>query len=159
MATSFQNGLMSIDAVIVPGGGQLDDCTLPKQVQLRYDAALQVYAEAFRANGAGSGPVIISLSAGTPHKPNPRDAAGFDSKESTVGTRYVLMRAGLLPRPDGTVANDVSLFGFRLSPRRSVSSPHGGGVVLNKSLIVDQMAVMAVSRVTDCVGIPFGEWL
>lgn len=35
-------------------------------------------------------PVLICLSAGTTHKPSPRDARGFDSKEAAVGAVYVL---------------------------------------------------------------------
>lgn len=78
------------DALIVPGGGQTPECTLSLMVQSRFDAALRRYHEVVAASGGAVRPVLIALSAGTPHKPNPRDAKGFDSKEATVGAAYVM---------------------------------------------------------------------
>ena len=63
------------DAVIVPGGGVWDGGKLPPWVENRFDKALDI------ANGA----FIISLSAGTPHKPPPLDSAGRPIFESAAG--------------------------------------------------------------------------
>jgi hypothetical protein len=41
-------------------------------------------------------------------QPNPRDERGFDSRESTVGVRYVLQRTGVLPISDADAAAGVA---------------------------------------------------
>jgi hypothetical protein len=51
--------------LVVPGGGQLPDCTLPAFVRARFDAALDAY---FRNEAAGQESRIIALSNGTTHK-------------------------------------------------------------------------------------------
>jgi hypothetical protein len=63
----------AFDAVIVPGGGLLDDCTLPPWVLNRFERAID------RAGGAP----IIALSAGTFHKPRP-------VYESLVGAQWLI---------------------------------------------------------------------
>ncbi len=80
----------AIHAIVVPGGGQLHDGTEPPHMRARLDAARRRWAAA-----ASPKPLIVCLSAGTPHKPNPRDARGFDAKEATASARYLL--AGGVP--------------------------------------------------------------
>ena len=90
----------ALDA-IVPGGGQLHDGTEPPHMRARLDAARRRWAAA-----ASPKPLIVCLSAGTPHKPNPRDARGFDAKEATASARYLLAggRADFWPSYDGCAA-------------------------------------------------------
>ena len=84
-------------ALIVLGGGQTAEGGVPPYVQARFDAALAKYLEIV-ADG-GEPPVIIALSAGTTHAPNPRDARGFDSKECTAGVKYLFEKAGVTGEP------------------------------------------------------------
>jgi hypothetical protein len=67
------------DAVIIPGGGLRKGGTLPEWVKNRLDKALHV------AEGAR----IITLSAGTPHKPPPLDSAGNPILECVAGAAYL----------------------------------------------------------------------
>ena len=91
------------DAVVVPGGGQTSDCRLPVHVCVRFNAALRLVAQCRAAAADADGPVVVALSAGTPHRPPPLDARGFPSSEAAVGAAYVLGRdvaaAGAPPRP------------------------------------------------------------
>lgn len=75
------------DAVIIPGGGLRKDGLLPPWVENRLDKALHV------AQGAH----IITLSAGTPHKPPPLDHAGNPILECVVEAAYLRDR-GYPPR-------------------------------------------------------------
>ena len=104
---------MSRTAIVVCGGGQTPARQLPPFVQARFDAALQRYYSLVAALPEGSDPgatwpVIITLSAGTTHKPNPRDSRGFESKEAAVGSLYVLKRTGALPISDDDAAAGVA---------------------------------------------------
>lgn len=67
------------DAVIVPGGGLWEGGRLPPWVVSRLDKALEI------AQGAR----IITLSAGTPHKPPPLDGAGNPILESAAEAAYL----------------------------------------------------------------------
>ena len=68
--------------IVVPGGGLLEDGTLPLHSLKRVEKAVEL----FRADPHS---VIIALSAGTTHKPNPRDAEGFPLFESSVALKYL----------------------------------------------------------------------
>ena len=59
-------------------------------------ARLDLAAKLYHAAQAPK-PRIICLSGGTPHKPNPRDARGFDSKESTASARYLISEHDVPP--------------------------------------------------------------
>ncbi|MCC6616621.1 MAG: YdcF family protein [Anaerolineae bacterium] len=74
------------DAVLVPGGGLLADGTPPPWVIARLELARARAGEAF----------IITLSAGTTHKPPPLDARGFPRFESVESARY-LAAQGVAP--------------------------------------------------------------
>ncbi len=67
------------DAVIVPGGGVGPSGKLPPWVENRLDKALEL------ANGAP----IITLSAGTPHKPPPYDERGRPILEAVAEAEYL----------------------------------------------------------------------
>ena len=54
----------------------------------RLDLAARLYHA--QVSQGGPAPKVILLSGGTPHKPNPRDARGFDAKEATTNARYLL---------------------------------------------------------------------
>ena len=73
--------------VVVPGGGLTATGGIPPHVQLRLDKGVELYRAASRAK-------IITLSAGTPHKPNPLDSAGFPVYEAAAGASY-LIRSGV----------------------------------------------------------------
>ncbi len=70
------------DAVLVLGGGVREGGVLPTWVERRLDAALAVPGE----------PLLITLSAGTTHRPPPRDASGFPLFEATASGTYLLNR-------------------------------------------------------------------
>ena len=70
--------------IIVLGGGLKDDGTVPHHTQLRLDKAVEL----FKTQKESS--YIITLSGGTPHKPNPRDAKGFAIWEATAAARKLI---------------------------------------------------------------------
>ena len=74
------------DAVIVLGGGQLADFIPPPHVLLRLQRAAQMYHSA----PPGRRPVIITTSRGTPHKPSPHDASGFEIDEADCQARFLM---------------------------------------------------------------------
>jgi hypothetical protein len=75
------------DAILIPGGGVRAGGELPVWVARRLDLALD------RANGA----FLLPLSAGTPHRPPPLDAARFPILEARAEADYLLAR-GADPR-------------------------------------------------------------
>lgn len=74
------------DAIIIPGGGVREDGALPSWVKSRLELAVEIHR----------GEIIIALSAGTVHKPNPTDSDGFPIFESMAGARF-LMEKGIDP--------------------------------------------------------------
>ena len=82
------------DAIVVPGGGQAEAYAGPTPPHMV--ARLALAAKLYHAAQAPK-PRIICLSGGTPHKPNPRDARGFDSKESTASARYLISEHDVPP--------------------------------------------------------------
>jgi hypothetical protein len=81
-ADKFSRHAPPFDAVITPGGGLWEGGRLPPWVANRLDKALEV------AQGAR----IITLSAGTPHKPPPLDGAGSPILESVAEAVYLRNR-------------------------------------------------------------------
>ena len=75
------------DAILIPGGGVRENGVLPLWVQRRLDRALEIE----------QGETIITLSAGTVHKPPPLDDSGFPIYESVAAADY-LVRTGLDPK-------------------------------------------------------------
>jgi hypothetical protein len=72
-------------AIIVPGGGLQANGTLPLHTKARLDKAIQL----FMKHKARS-PVVVTLSAGTTHKPNPIDDDNFPIYESSAAIKYLL---------------------------------------------------------------------
>jgi DUF218 domain len=70
--------------IIVLGGGVSPDLGVPKHTQLRIDRAIEHYK---RLKGHAT---IITLSGGTPHKPNPLDKNGFPVWEATAAARRLI---------------------------------------------------------------------
>ncbi|MFN7995741.1 MAG: YdcF family protein [Bryobacteraceae bacterium] len=68
------------DGILIPGGGVRPGALLPTWVQRRLDRAVELYAGEF----------IITLSAGTPHRPPPLDEHGFPILESVAAARYLI---------------------------------------------------------------------
>jgi hypothetical protein len=67
------------EAILVPGGGLTSDGQPTEWVKTRLDRAAQRF----------SGQWIITLSAGTTHRPPPLDADGFPIFESVAGAKYL----------------------------------------------------------------------
>lgn len=78
-ADIFSRHAAPFHAVIVPGGGLWEGGRLPPWVENRLDKALEL------AQGAS----IITLSAGTPHKPPPLDEADNPILESVAEAAYL----------------------------------------------------------------------
>lgn len=74
------------DAILVPGGGVRQGGELPTWVRRRLDLAAEL----------SQGSYIITLSAGTVHRPPPLDDRGFPIFEAVAGAQY-LVRAGVPP--------------------------------------------------------------
>lgn len=69
------------DAILVPGGGVREGGVLPPWVRSRLDRAVELlHQDAF----------IVTLSAGTPHRPPPLDDRGFPIPESSAGARHLM---------------------------------------------------------------------
>eukprot|EP01033_Poteriospumella_lacustris_P006320 gene6320-4535_t len=73
-------------AIVVLGGGLTATGTLPPHTQLRVDEAIRLY------RSLGGRARIITLSGGTPYKPNPLDSKGFPILEATAAARELLHR-------------------------------------------------------------------
>jgi len=71
-------------AILVPGGGVREGGVLPSWARCRLDRALQLER----------GEYIVTLSAGTTHRPPPLDAHGFPIFESVAAAKY-LIEAGI----------------------------------------------------------------
>jgi uncharacterized SAM-binding protein YcdF (DUF218 family) len=74
-------------AVIVLGGGLTADGQVPTHTQLRLDKAAELYRSLKDGNHIVQ---IITLSGGTPHKPNPRDSDGFAIWEASAAAKRLL---------------------------------------------------------------------
>lgn len=72
------------DAILIPGGGVRESGALPSWVRRRLDRAMKLQR----------GEYLVTLSAGTPHRPPPLDSNRFPIFESAAGARY-LIQAGL----------------------------------------------------------------
>lgn len=70
------------DAILVPGGGVREGGLLPQWVVARLDRAAELH----------QGEPIVTLSAGTPHRPPPSDERGFPIFESAAAARYLIGR-------------------------------------------------------------------
>ena len=70
------------DAILVPGGGVGPGGELPLWVRRRLDRAMQIHDREY----------LITLSAGTTHKPPPLDERGFPIFESIAAARYLVQR-------------------------------------------------------------------
>ncbi len=71
------------DAILVPGGGLKEDWKLlPVWTQRRLDRVVQIKNFDF----------VITLSAGTTHKPPPLDEKGYPIFESVVAAKYLLQK-------------------------------------------------------------------
>lgn len=98
------------DAIVIPGGGQTEDGKPQPFVAARLDRALELWrrlddaqqrrgpsgsghdASSGGTGGAEGRPPLVVLSAGTMHKPNPRDAAGFPVYEAESEARYLMAK-------------------------------------------------------------------
>jgi uncharacterized SAM-binding protein YcdF (DUF218 family) len=73
-------GIGDYDAILVPGGGVRDGGTLPLWVLRRLELAVEL------ARGA----YIVTLSAGTTHRPPPINKRGFPIFEADAGAKYLI---------------------------------------------------------------------
>ena len=74
------------DAILIPGGGVREKGELPLWMKRRLDRAAELHTDEY----------IIALSAGTTHKPPPRDDEGFPILESVAAAHYLIQR-GVAP--------------------------------------------------------------
>ena len=81
-----------LDAILVLGGGQLPSGP-PPHVVLRLRRAAQLY---FAASPERR-PVIITTSRGTPHKPSPHDAGGYEIDEADCQAKFLIQNLSIPP--------------------------------------------------------------
>lgn len=72
-------------AIVVLGGGLTNDGRVPSHTQLRLDKAVSLYHHTYNKQAT-----IITLSGGTPHKPNPLDSKGFPVWEASAAAKQLL---------------------------------------------------------------------
>ncbi|MEM7796882.1 MAG: YdcF family protein [Cyanobacteria bacterium P01_C01_bin.118] len=70
------------DVILVPGGGVLANGELPLWTRCRLNRAIEQRQDAY----------IITLSAGTTHKPPPLDADGYPIFESVAAAKYLMQQ-------------------------------------------------------------------
>ena len=70
------------DAIMIPGGGIDRNHRLPLWVKRRLDRALEIHRDGY----------IITLSAGTVHKPLPLDRYGYPIFESAAAAEYLIKK-------------------------------------------------------------------
>ncbi|MGD1951929.1 MAG: YdcF family protein [Leptolyngbyaceae cyanobacterium] len=75
------------DAILIPGGGVRADGGLPSWIQRRLERAIEKRQDAY----------LITLSAGTTHKPPPLDTDGYPIFESVAAANYLVKR-GIEPQ-------------------------------------------------------------
>ena len=73
-------------ALVVPAGGQGEDGP-PPHVAARLERAVHMYTESGYPK-----PYVITTAWGTPHKPCPHDAAGFERHEAADNARFLVER-------------------------------------------------------------------
>lgn len=67
-------------------------------VKARLDRAIELYESSkLMPSSCGYGHCMVTLSAGTPHVPPPRNTDGFPLYEASMGADY-LLRAGIPPQ-------------------------------------------------------------
>lgn len=76
--------------IVVLGGGLTENGEIPHHTQLRLDRAVELF------RSLNEQAVIVTLSGGTPHKPNPTDSHGFPIWESAAAARQ-LVKMGMPP--------------------------------------------------------------
>lgn len=92
---------MSVDAIVVPGGGSQrgeSPSTLPPWVTRRLDAAMDQYHRSPLPK-----PKIVVLSAGTPHRPNFINSAGWPVLEATSEALYLIEESAARFGPEGSI--------------------------------------------------------
>lgn len=80
-----------VTLIIIPGGGLTKTGEIPPHTQLRLNRAAEIY----RLSGSNNYK-IVTLSGGTPHKPNPLDADGFPIFEASAASKK-LVEMGIPP--------------------------------------------------------------
>jgi len=102
------------DAILIPGGGVREKGELPLWTQRRLDQALKLRRDEY----------VITLSAGTIHRPPPLDDAGFPILESIAAAHYLITR-GLDPKKVLTETSSYDTIGnayfsrvVHVAPRR-----------------------------------------
>jgi hypothetical protein len=75
-------------AIVVLGGGLLPDGNVPEHTQLRLKKAKELYHEISERKHEKV--VIITLSGGTTHKPNPLNSKGFPIFEATAAAKALI---------------------------------------------------------------------
>jgi uncharacterized SAM-binding protein YcdF (DUF218 family) len=102
------------DAILVPGGGVRENGQLPPWVELRLEKALEM----------ADGVPIITLSAGTTHKPPPLEPNGWPLLEAVAMARF-LMRRGYPPKLLWTEAGSYDTIGNAFFTRQLHTEPAG----------------------------------
>ena len=102
------------DAILIPGGGVREGGELPLWVKLRLDQAVKIRDTEY----------IITLSAGTVHKPPPLDEKGFPIFESIAAARY-LIKQGISPEAILTEVSSYDTIGNAYFSRVIHVEPEG----------------------------------
>ena len=104
---------IKFDCVVIPGGGLLEDGSLPEWTQARLERACAIQQKA---------EWIITLSGGTVHKPPPIDRDGYPIFESSKAAEF-LMESGIHPRRILTETSSYDTLGNAYFARVLFSDP------------------------------------
>ena len=102
------------DAILIPGGGVREAGMLPTWVQRRLDRAIELFDNQF----------IVTLSAGSTHRPPPLDPAGFPILESIASSKYLIDR-GIPPHAILPETCSYDTIGNAFFSRVSHAEPRG----------------------------------
>mmetsp|Transcript_11885 Transcript_11885/g.16353 ORF Transcript_11885/g.16353 Transcript_11885/m.16353 type:complete len:275 (+) Transcript_11885:157-981(+) len=131
-------------AIVIPGGGLTKGGECPPHTKLRIEKAFSLYTEKKKLKRVVH---IITLSGGTPYKPNPVDNNGFPIWEATAATK-LLLSMGVPPEDIFEEAFSLDTIGNAYYLRMLHTEPSG----IDKVIVVTNSWHMPRTKaIFDCV--------
>ena len=111
--------------IVVLGGGVDSDGHVYPHTELRIAKAIDVYNK-YTASSSGKKVVsLLPLSGGTPHKPPPKDDAGFPIAEATAAARVMINKYNIPPNVIREEPYSVDTLGNSYFLRTLLAEPGG----------------------------------